>query len=471
MNSYDKFLNFYKFSFICKSIRFLYPIKIADQYRSKSIYKNFISLKILIKICYSLQNLIFNALQNLFFYDKKNIKQSDILIISHFLKKKQINTKGDFYFGNLTEFFKKKKFKYSKLLINHTNFNSNYLNKNSMIQNTYILERYCDLFTEFKIFYLQIKELLKISFFYKNITSNKSFFLSVVYSLFESETKFAIRMHFLLKKHLKRINPKLVIFTHEGFPWERLCIKAVKEFNNDIFCIGYQSTILLSKNSLINKKLNGDFNPDMIWVSGESSEKILKKSKKLNKIQVLNVGFLSKKKFKKEKGLKVKQCLILPVGIYSECEMLLNFSLQCAKINKELKFIWRLHPVINKKKISKNMQIDFDKLPNNIKFSNHSLTNDAKKCSHVLYRSSAAVLDAIKYGCYPLNYKDKKETDFDILKNFKEKKYVKKFKVLSKIMDQKNTVNNLKKLAFKYYKNIYGDLNLNKIYLMINKKI
>jgi hypothetical protein len=470
-NDYEKFLNYKKFTFISKSIKFLYPIKIVDQFRPNPIYKNFLSLKTVFKIYQIFQRFLFDAIQNLFLQDKKKIKQSDILIISHFVREQQVNMKGDFYFGDLTYFLKKKKISYSKLLINHTNFHSNYLNKNSRISNNYILEKNCNLFTELKIFYLQIKEMLRIILFHRNISSNKLFFLSVIYSLFEHETKFAIRMYFLLKKYLKAINPKFVIFTHEGYPWERLSIKSSKEFNKNIVCVGYQSSILFNKDSQINKKLNGDFNPDMIWTSGIFSERILKNSKKLKKIKVYNVGFFNKKKFKKEKILKLKQCLVLPVGIYSESEMLLKFTLECAKLNKNLNFIWRLHPIINKERIFKNMKLNFDKLPHNIKFSNSTLTDDAKKCSHVLYRSSAAVLEAIKYGCYPLNYKDKKVNDFDVLKNFKTKKYVKSYKELSKIMNKKNAASNYEKLAYKYYKNIYGNVDFKKIFLIIKKKI
>jgi len=470
-SNYERFLNYQKFTFITKSIKFLYPIKIADQFRPNPIYRNFFSLKSVFKIYKNIQSFLFNIIQSLFLEDKNKIKKSDVLIISHFLSPKQANMKGDFYFGNLASFFKKKNISCCKLFINHTNFHSNYLNKNLKISNSYILEKNCDLFTELEIFYLQIKEMLRIILFYRNISSNKSFFFSVIYSLFEYETRFAIRMYFLLKKYLKNINPKFVIFTHEGYPWERLSIKSIKEFNKDIVCVGYQSSVLLDKDSQINKKLNGDYNPDMIWTSGTFSERVLKNSKKLKKIKVFNVGFFNKKKFKKEKRRKLKQCLVLPVGIYSECEMLLKFSLKCAKLNNNLNFIWRLHPIINKNNLSKSMKIDFKKLPRNIKFSNSAFSDDAKRCSHVLYRSSSAALKAIEYGCYPLSYKYKKGNDTDILKNFKIKKYVKSHIDLSKTMNKKNVTNNYEKLAYKYYNNIYGNINFKKIFLIIKKKV
>ena len=60
--------------------------------------------------------------------------------------------------------------------------------------------------------------------------------------------------------------------------------------------------------------------------------------------------------------------------------------------------------------------------------------------------------------------------DFDVLKNFKTKKYVKSYKELSKIMNKKNAASNYEKLAYKYYKNIYGNVDFKKIFLIIKKK-
>ena len=73
-NNYEKFLNYQKFTFISKSIKFLYPIKIVDQFRPKHIYKNFFSLKTVIKIYKIFYSFLTNAIQNLFLGDKKKNK-------------------------------------------------------------------------------------------------------------------------------------------------------------------------------------------------------------------------------------------------------------------------------------------------------------------------------------------------------------------------------------------------------------
>ena len=43
--------------------------------------------------------------------------------------------------------------------------------------------------------------------------------------------------------------------------------------------------------------------------------------------------------------------LVIPEGIYSECESLFKFSLILARRFQEYNFIWRVHPVIDFNKV------------------------------------------------------------------------------------------------------------------------
>ena len=54
--------------------------------------------------------------------------------------------------------------------------------------------------------------------------------------------------------------------------------------------------------------------------------------------------------------------LVIPEGIYSECEKLFNLCLKIALKNKNLLFIWRVHPVINIKKVLQNLKLNAHKL-------------------------------------------------------------------------------------------------------------
>jgi len=79
---------------------------------------------------------------------------------------------------------------------------------------------------------------------------------------------------------------------------------------------------------------------------------------------------------------------------------------------KNMKFIWRLHPIITfeflfRKKLIPNL------IPKNIILSNNSLEEDIYKCKWALYRGTTAIFTAVANGVYPIyyNYNDTISTD------------------------------------------------------------
>ena len=84
---------------------------------------------------------------------------------------------------------------------------------------------------------------------------------------------------------------------------------------------------------------------------------------------------------------------------------MLNFVKSLSKNYKSFKFYFRIHPLM---KIDKYKKVTNYK---NIIISKNSLTHDFKTCSYVIFRGSAAVFEAIKYGLRPIYLKT---DDFDI---------------------------------------------------------
>ena len=117
----------------------------------------------------------------------------------------------------------------------------------------------------------------------------------------------------------------------------------------------------------------------------------------------------------------------MPVGIYAECATLFNFTYKCALINKNIEYIWRLHPVIKINILRKMIKFDLNNLPKNIILSNNTLDKDAKKSDCVLYRSSTSAIQVLQYGCVPIYLEQEKQLRFDVVQDFKQKKIVKKF--------------------------------------------
>ena len=144
------------------------------------------------------------------------------------INEKYLNSKNDFYFGNLENILKKQNEDSFKLMINHTNRNSSYLNSKKKKRDFFILEKYLDLkyetlillkkiFTVFELLYLLLSQKIDLKDCRK-----------LIFSLFDSSTTFTMRMYYQIGNYIKQIRPKYCFITYEGYSWERMCINSVK---------------------------------------------------------------------------------------------------------------------------------------------------------------------------------------------------------------------------------------------------
>ena len=285
-------------------------------------------------------------------------------------------------------------------------------------------------------------------------------FLTLILSLFDSSTTFSIRIHYQIKDYVRKIRPNYCILTYEGYPWERMCINGVKKVNKKTKCIGYQHTPVTQNHRAIFNHMSGNFNPDKIWCSEIKSFQILKK--KIHAKMKKNVYFIGN--FKKIVGEKFKppksknSFLVIPEGIYSECESLFKFSLILARRFQEYNFIWRVHPVIDFNKVLKNLKLNKTELPKNISISLKKFEEDIFRSKYVIYKGSAAAIKSVVMGNYPIYFNSFNEKNFDpIIQIFKRRNYVsneKNFLVFLKKTRNKNYKNEFKKSILSL-KNIY----------------
>ena len=71
-----------------------------------------------------------------------------------------------------------------------------------------------------------------------------------------------------------------------------------------------------------------------------------------------------------------------------------EFSINCAKLNQDVQFIWRVHPSISMDNIIKNNK-KLENLPENITLSSNSFKEDIALSTYVLYRGSTVAISAI----------------------------------------------------------------------------
>lgn len=430
-----------------------------------------VSIYVIFQTCF-LQ--LLHILQSLFY--KKNIlnkikrKKVDILIISHLTNVNQLDNKSDPYFGSVEKLFEKNKFKTHKLLINHTTFNENRLNQNLIKKNITILNKVLDIKTELTIFINKISEFVRLL---RNKIKEKDNFKKQILnrtmlSLFGPETSFAMRLKIQIENSLSILNPSIMISTYEGYGWESICFRAAKNYDYQIKCIGFQHTPIDQTISPF-KKNNNFCNPDIIWCSDLQSLKLIKKYNKTFKKKIFHIGNLkenNKNKLSPKKN-SLNTCLVLPEGIYNECITLLKFSLKCLQLDNSINFIWRLHPIINVKKVLSLLDLKHKQLPKNIKISTEkNILFDSNKAKFVLYRGSAAVIQPSINGNIPIYLKDKNNINIDplqkTLNNFNyvssEKDFISKIKFYSK-----NNKNYKRKFVDKLLRNFNPKIKKNLI--------
>src|SRR3989304_8570921 len=111
-------------------------------------------------------------------------------------------------------------------------------------------------------------------------------------------------------------------------------------------------------------------------------------------------------------------CLVIPEGLDTECNILSDFSIKCARVCPEVRFIWRLHPLVNWKYLSaRNAKLKT--LPKNIVLSQLTLDEDIGRCNWALYRGTTAIVQAVMAGLRPIYLQLPEELTVDPLYELK----------------------------------------------------
>ena len=349
----------------------------------------------------------------------------DCLFISHILNSSQLSNIDDFYFVNIpSELIKSN---YSVLLgyINNLDFNDTNIQK-SIISTSYPKVYFTNTLTFFKE--LSIRKLLNEES--RKLKSNSNFnsdnFTKDIYNyasnvIFNGETQAMLRLYEQVRNLILISNPKTIVSLYEGHAYERILMAAARSINPNIVCISYQHTGTFRLSNAIKQQLHPQYNPDIILTSGiECKEELSKLSAFANThIEVLGSIRGLDNSIKKIIITNQFNCLVIPEGLIAECLLLFSFSLDCALLNPEINFIWRLHPGVNFGEL-KSREKKFVNLPINIMLSNQSLENDIELSNWVLYRGTTAIFKAISYGLRPFYLRINGELTIDPLYNLNE---------------------------------------------------
>lgn len=235
----------------------------------------------------------------------------------------------------------------------------------------------------------------------------------------------ALRMALQVGDLVRRLNPRVIVVTHEGHSWERVTFAAARKTSKDVLCVGYQHAALFRFQHAVRRRLGPPYDPDRILTAGDVTQAQLAQEAALRGIPVTVLGSGrgsagqpagSDGQLRKHEGSLPDgpACLVIPEGIASECDILFNFSLSCARKFPMIRFVWRLHPVISFEALAaKNHHLR--DLPINIEMSRMSMEQDLKRCRWALYRGSTAIVQAVLSGLRPIYLKRIDELSIDPL--------------------------------------------------------
>lgn len=346
----------------------------------------------------------------------------DVLFISHLINDADVGKASDFYFGNLPDLIQAEGHRVLVALIDHTAKpdTSRALLWGKNTSPRLILSGNLDIHGELFLYRKLRKTSSRLAIHSRR---NESSFLKRVFERASLEAMSAgarssLRLSEQVKRLVASVNPKMLVVTYEGHAWERMAFSAAREADAGVMCVGYLHAAIFRLQHSALRKLGKTFDPDLILTAGAVSKKQIENNPAMHGIPVRILG--SNRAFKlpttsedttrDEVGdtgqveplfTERNVCLVLPEGILSECLILAEFCLSCAELLPEMRFIFRLHPLISPDTLRRVVP-RLRKPPANVEISQTSLEDDIKRATCALYRGSTAIVKVVCSGVQPV---------------------------------------------------------------------
>lgn len=227
----------------------------------------------------------------------------------------------------------------------------------------------------------------------------------------------AMRIGLQIRALVAELQPRAIVITHEGHAWERVAFAGARSARPGIRCIGYQHAAVFRLQHAIRRSLAPQYNPDLILTAGTVGRNQLEAARELYGVPVAVLG--SNRVSKPETSAhatprEIDACLVLPEGDINECNVLFDFSLSCAERLPDVRFVWRLHPLMSfARLVRRNRRLR--RLPNNVVVSERPFDQDVAECRWALYRGTTAIVAAVGGGLRPVYLRRPGEMTLDPL--------------------------------------------------------
>jgi hypothetical protein len=350
-------------------------------------------------------------------------KNYDYIFVSHLLNVDQAGQNDDFYFGDIPNLLVQKGENVLIVLLNHTGVPNNLLC--SKWQHKHVTRV---LLTSDIGFFKELKAVFKILFEFKRLNKElkkeksilkKGILLLAKNQFYPTLDNYRKSQQFL--RLAKITSPKNIVTTFEGHGWERIFFSSFREFIPNVKCFAYQHALVFKEQHAIRRNLQKKYNPNTILTSGLCAKNQFFKSNNFSHIdikilgtnRVPNKNLINKNEINFNRSHN-QTILVIPEAINSECILLFEFSINCAKLLPDINFIWRLHPLMDFNKLF-NQNPHLLLRPGNIIISKDTLEDDILRSQKVLYRGSTAIINCILSGLKPIYLRIHNEMTIDPL--------------------------------------------------------
>jgi hypothetical protein len=235
----------------------------------------------------------------------------------------------------------------------------------------------------------------------------KYLLMNVVLAQFSRQTMSNLLIGKEVSRIIEKLGARYLIYSYEGNAHELSILSRLKSYPNSIQILPYQHAPIVSAQFGLLREMQRFKDNTIILTSGsitkEYFQKLLEESG--SQLTVLEAGSY---KFNHEtlnlqsaKLGKERCTLFLPeadIGLFLES---IEIMKSLADDYKDLTFAIRKHPSL---KLTKRLTRKISSsLPNNCSFSTLSLDEDFKRSAICVFRSSAAAIEAARFGVYPVH--------------------------------------------------------------------
>jgi hypothetical protein len=352
----------------------------------------------------------------LWYGDLPKCASVDVVFVSHLLALPQLATEDDFYFGKVPAELARQGKSVLLVLINHTAAIGDELERSLEVSPIprVVISSGLSPKEEFRIWRRAMKEAsrLRHAAGIEKAGLRKTILRQASIEVTANNTKTSLRISRVVGEVVSRCQAKSVVTTYEGHAWERLVYAAARDARPDVACVGYQHAALFRLQHAAKRSLGKKYDPALILAAGPVGLKQLQNASNLPGIPLGILG--SNRSIKDVSRNDSTTCLVLPEGIVEECRILFTFSLSCARACPEVRFIWRLHPIMSFDKLVRRVPV-LGSLPSNIEISAQTFEEDIARSSWALYRGSTAVVTAAANGVTPIYLEQPGELSIDPL--------------------------------------------------------